>query len=555
MEAASNASRPVAASASAGCAGTAEAPAAAAAAPAPAPAVLPAAEPSTEPSNAFEAERARIMAKNRRVMQEMGVMQAAASLKALKQPKPKYAGLKRPKPKEEVAEGPARTSRRARGMHAEDAAGSDATDADAAAAAKPAAPRFELTATQYAAPFTITSIGVTVLELGQVYRGPWQQQYWSSRGALFRHAYPVGYAASKEVFGRTWRMSISAGEAGPVFTVVDEAAGVSYSGSSPTQPWTAACLQRCKTQRISGPLLFGFSDVHVQRAIAAQYMPAELAYAQYGTLLPADVTHHTHLAAAEAAAAAGAGAATAGAAGAAEAALQAGVSEAAPVAAAAGRAASVCEAPSTAAGGMELACALPSTVYVAPFTLAASRVTVLSLGHVGYAASKEVFGRTWRMSISPGEAGPLFTVADEAAGVSYSGSSPTQPWTAACLQHRKTQRISGPAFFGFTDSVVRLAIAEQYTPAELAYVEHGVMLPAVVQQGTGQNVQQVQHFDKQQQQEQRAPQQAVLLLQEKQPDKQQQQQQAQVTLEQQLRPALQQLSPAELCAREQGCCL
>ncbi|WIA08453.1 hypothetical protein OEZ85_007890 [Tetradesmus obliquus] len=337
----------------------------------------------------------------------MGVMQAAASLKALKQPKPKYAGLKRPKPKEEVAEGPTRTSRRARGMHAEDAAGSDATDADAAAAAKPAAPRFELTATQYAAPFTITSIGVTVPELGQVYRGPWQQQYWSSRGALFRHAYPVGYAASKEVFGRTWRMSISAGEAGPVFTVVDEAAGVSYSGSSPTQPWTAACLQHRKTQRISGPLFFGFS----------------------------------------------------------------------------------------AAGGMELACALPSTVYVAPFTLAASRVTVLSLGHVfrgpweqhywssqqcrfrhaypvGYAASKEVFGRTWRMSISPGEAGPLFTVADEAAGVSYSGSSPTQPWTAACLQHRKTQRISGPAFFGFTDSVVRLAIAEQYIPAELAYVEH-----------------------------------------------------------------------------------
>lgn len=34
-------------------------------------------------------------------------------------------------------------------------------------------------------------------------------------------------------------------------------------------------------------------------------------------------------------------------------------------------------------------------------------------------------------------------VADEAAGVSYSGSSPTQPWTAICLAHRKTQRISG----------------------------------------------------------------------------------------------------------------
>lgn len=82
------------------------------------------------------------------------------------------------------------------------------------------------------------------------------------------------------------------------------------------------------------------------------------------------------------------------------------------------------------------------------------------------------------------------------------------------------------------------------------------MLPAVVQQGTGQSMQQVQQPNKQQQQqEQRAPQQVVQLLQEKQPHKQQQQQHAQVTLEQQLRPALQQLSPAELCARGQGCCL
>jgi hypothetical protein len=34
-------------------------------------------------------------------------------------------------------------------------------------------------------------------------------------------------------------------------------------------------------------------------------------------------------------------------------------------------------------------------------------------------------------------------VADEAAGVSYSGNSSTKPWTDVCLAHRKTQRISG----------------------------------------------------------------------------------------------------------------
>lgn len=37
----------------------------------------------------------------------------------------------------------------------------------------------------------------------------------------------------------------------------------------------------------TGPLYFGFSDVHVQRALAALYTPAELAYALYGTPLSA----------------------------------------------------------------------------------------------------------------------------------------------------------------------------------------------------------------------------------------------------------------------------
>jgi hypothetical protein len=32
--------------------------------------------------------------------------------------------------------------------------------------------------------------GVTVWELGEVYRGPFTSNYWSSKG-LYRHAYPV----------------------------------------------------------------------------------------------------------------------------------------------------------------------------------------------------------------------------------------------------------------------------------------------------------------------------------------------------------------------------
>jgi len=38
----------------------------------------------------------------------------------------------------------------------------------------------------------------------------------------------------------------------------------------------------CVQCMLAGPLFFGFSDVHVQRALAAMYTPAELAYTLYG---------------------------------------------------------------------------------------------------------------------------------------------------------------------------------------------------------------------------------------------------------------------------------
>lgn len=69
--------------------------------------------------------------------------------------------------------------------------------------------------------------GVSVLDLGQVYRGPWSQRYWSSSGCLFHHAYPVGYKACKQQFGRSYVMSIEQGPQGPVFKV-----GMSCSYSS-----------------------------------------------------------------------------------------------------------------------------------------------------------------------------------------------------------------------------------------------------------------------------------------------------------------------------------
>ena len=88
-------------------------------------------------------------------------------------------------------------------------------------------------AAQYAAPFTLRSIGTTVLELGAVHRGAWAQRYWSSPGCLFHHAYPVGFRATKFQFGRTYEMRIEAGPTGPVFKV---------GGGG------AACVWLCYTQ-------------------------------------------------------------------------------------------------------------------------------------------------------------------------------------------------------------------------------------------------------------------------------------------------------------------
>jgi hypothetical protein len=71
---------------------------------------------------------------------------------------------------------------------------------------------------------------LVALHLGAVHRGAFAPRYWSSRGCLYHHAYPIGYKASKVHFGRVWVMSIEAGECGPVFRVTDEKTGESFAG-------------------------------------------------------------------------------------------------------------------------------------------------------------------------------------------------------------------------------------------------------------------------------------------------------------------------------------
>ena len=50
-------------------------------------------------------------------------------------------------------------------------------------------------------------------------------------------------------------------------------------------------------------------------------------------------------------------------------------------------------------------------------------------------------------------------VTDQQSGATFSGASPTKPWTEVCIAHRTGQRISGPLFFGFSDPLTQRAIA------------------------------------------------------------------------------------------------
>ncbi|KAM3584430.1 hypothetical protein VKS41_003245 [Umbelopsis sp. WA50703] len=105
------------------------------------------------------------------------------------------------------------------------------------------------------------TLGTTIWELGQLECGTGRKKYWSGRGCMFRHPYPIGYRASKLAFGEVYTMTISKGETGPVFTVEGESSGKIFKGATPTAPWTEAC-KKSKSQgtRVSGPLFFGFSD-------------------------------------------------------------------------------------------------------------------------------------------------------------------------------------------------------------------------------------------------------------------------------------------------------
>ena len=137
------------------------------------------------------------------------------------------------------------------------------------------------------------------------------------------------------------------------------------------------------------------------------------------------------------------------------------------------------------------------TSYSAPFALRSIDVTVTCLGAihrgawaprywssggclhhhaypVGYTATKPCFNTVWECAVEAGESGPVFRVTDTANRArTFVGPTPTRPWTDVCVAHRTGQRISGPLFFGFSDTIVQRAVSTLYSPAELAAAQSG----------------------------------------------------------------------------------
>jgi hypothetical protein len=111
------------------------------------------------------------------------------------------------------------------------------------------------------APFTILSTQTTIWNLGEI-NVQGNSEYFSSAGCIYKHPYPVGYFASKYHFGYEFSMWISKNNNGPVFHVLCED-GCHFQGTTPTKPWTDVCLHfqsKVGKTRLSGPLLYGFSD-------------------------------------------------------------------------------------------------------------------------------------------------------------------------------------------------------------------------------------------------------------------------------------------------------
>jgi len=98
-----------------------------------------------------------------------------------------------------------------------------------------------------------------ILDIGRIVTGEKRHLYWPRKGVMFKHPFPVGYRAVKDVFGHRFFMSILETEEGPLFEIEIEN-GEKWHGPSATSPWSDICKRftRTKKTRVSGPLVRSF---------------------------------------------------------------------------------------------------------------------------------------------------------------------------------------------------------------------------------------------------------------------------------------------------------
>ena len=167
------------------------------------------------PEGAYEAERAARIARNKAKLAALGLGgppaaggsllvpaalrpgQGAPGRRARSKP-----GAKNNKGRGAAAPAPSRRSKRQRGLAAD--GGKAAVDLDAlerraeararearassgGASGRAKKPAFRVDGPPVRAPFTLRSIGVTVLDLGRIQRGPAAARWWSSAGCLYHH--------------------------------------------------------------------------------------------------------------------------------------------------------------------------------------------------------------------------------------------------------------------------------------------------------------------------------------------------------------------------------
>ncbi|GAQ91284.1 hypothetical protein KFL_007580020 [Klebsormidium nitens] len=105
---------------------------------------------------------------------------------------------------------------------------------------------------------------IVVTALGELYSGPNERRYWSSKRGRDRYPYPVGYQATRVQGGHEYRLEVAEGLEGPDFVVTDPR-GVRYAAETALRVWSVALRANGRAASVKentdGGEIFGFTMV------------------------------------------------------------------------------------------------------------------------------------------------------------------------------------------------------------------------------------------------------------------------------------------------------